>query len=181
MLKHVCMTLLKHVCMNMLKHVSTCPKFSKLFKTCLHFSINVNCSEHRTEITSPPQKKKKEIRKKCMKDNTGVGSIIFSVKILRSINCMQCFLPYVQKRKRKKIILKSKCINDIPSLFCFLVGNWKWIHKLFSKYLQYKRSLAEWRILRMEEENNVIYSYVQAGDQNDGVVMNTGNKILVAV
>ena len=26
----------------------------------------------------------------------------------------------------------------------------------------------------MEEENNVIYSYVQAGDQNDGVVMNTG-------
>jgi len=33
--------------------------------------------------------------------------------------------------------------------------------------------LAEWRILRMEEENNVIYSYVQAGDQNDGVVMST--------
>ena len=26
----------------------------------------------------------------------------------------------------------------------------------------------------MEEENNVIYSYVQAGDQNDGVVMSTG-------
>ena len=88
---------------------------------------------------------------------------------------MQCILPYVQKGKERKLFLKANVIIMISLLFfCFLVGNWKWIHKLFSKYLQYKRSLAEWRILRMEEENNVIYSYVQAGDQNDGVVMSTG-------
>ena len=83
-------------------------------------------------------------------------------------------MPYVQKEKERKSFLKANVLIMIPPLFCFLGGNWKWIHKLFSKYLQQKRSLAEWRILRMEEENNVIYSYVQAGDQNDGVVMSTG-------
>ena len=33
----------------------------------------------------------------------------------------------------------------------------------------------------MEEENNVIYSYVQAGDQNDGVVMSTGKMAKISM
>ena len=45
----------------------------------------VNCSQHRTEITSPPKKNVcaklkypwRSPKQKCLKDNTGTGSIIF--------------------------------------------------------------------------------------------------------
>jgi len=94
----------------MFQLVQDFPSCSKLVYIFLPIVIAVSIG---LKLPPPPKKK----RKKCLKDNTGAGSIIFSVKIPRSINCMQCILPYVQKEKERKLFLKANVLIMISPLF----------------------------------------------------------------